>query len=582
VLVDIAGRVRKSGDTMTGSLTMGQNDIIADTAQSAARASRWLYMFPDAGGKAVGWLRDGGVVGRWLLAPFAGTAARPARFVTAIRDSMRAPLAIERSGKTTVRLSSQGLQSLSDDLASTAWRGGDRAVLLRPGRQFNRAVMQDGDKTIYEARQLLGGYRLDAAIAEGEGIHFVFGLGQSNRGGGSGNAGPPPFAETPYPRHVLAFSNESGGTYVDYYGNTHSENSGAGIPNDLAPLFLALDVGPASHDQAYGLSPTIMTSTAIEALARASGGIGLPKITFAQWRGSTGLDQFQPGDPYNLYENALEGARRARHVADTYALPIAKADIFFTQGENGPFTGYAALLSGIITDYKAGIQSALGLSAPPHFFFEQINQSSLSSETATGVEIDQRQVAISNFGAGVTCVGPMYHMPLFNQGSANIHLDNTGRMMMGELDALAAGIVHAGGNFAPLGLNVVAVRTGAQVDINFSNMPGLAALHADSDWVPTVPNLGFNAFMASDGAPLTINSATVLDADTVRLTLSANPGAPVTINYARDNSNPQTTWARGRGLIYVDSGTPSPIAASHGAPATIRHYSLRFQITSAS
>jgi hypothetical protein len=412
-------------------------------------------------------------------------------------------------------------------------------------------------------------------------VHFVFGLGQSNRGGGSGNAGPPPFAQTPYPRHVLAFAKEDGSSYVDYYGNTAAENTTAGLPNSLAPLFLSIDVAPASHDQAYGLSPTIMTSTAIEALARVNGGIGLPKITFAQWRGSTGADDFQPGDVYNLYENAIEGASRARHVADAYGLPVSRADIFFTQGENGPFTGYAALLEGLITSYTTGIQSALGLGTAPHFYFQQTNQSSSASEFASGVELDQRQVAIDNLGDGVTCVGPMYHLPLFNQGSTNIHADNLGRMMMGEMDALAARTVAAGSEFQPLGLNVAAVRTGAQVDINFSSMPGLAILHADTDWVPTVANLGFVAALASDGTALTINSAAVLDADTVRLTLSANPGAPVRIDYARDNNNAQTTWARGRGLIYVDSGVASPIAAAHGAPATIRHYCLRFRVTSA-
>jgi hypothetical protein len=581
VLVSIAGKVAKAGDSMTGELDMESNAVVANTDQTAARPSRWLHLFKDAAGSAVGWLRDGSIVGRGLLVPFVGTPERPRRFVAGLRDTWRLPIAVERSGKTALRLTPSALGLLADDLAATGWRGPDRGNFILPGLRFNRALMQDADKTIYGARQSMGGYRLGTAVAEAAGVHYVFGLGQSNRGGGSGNAGPPPFAQTPYPRHVLAFAKEDGSSYVDYYGNTAAENAVAGLPNALAPLFLSIDLAPASHDQAYGLSPTIMTSTAIEALARVNGGIGLPKITFAQWRGSIGADDFQPGDVYNLYENAIEGASRARHVADAYGLPVSRADIFFTQGENGPFTGYAALLEGLITSYTTGIQSALGLGTAPHFYFQQTNQSSSASEFASGVELDQRQVAIDNLGDGVTCVGPMYHLPLFNQGSTNIHADNLGRMMMGEMDALAARTVAAGSEFQPLGLNVAAVRTGAQVDINFSSMPGLAILHADTDWVPTVANLGFVAALASDGTALTINSAAVLDADTVRLTLSANPGAPVRIDYARDNNNAQTTWARGRGLIYVDSGVASPIAAAHGAPATIRHYCLRFRVTSA-
>lgn len=570
------------GGTVDGPIIMGQNPITADTNQTAARPSRWLHLFADGANRAVGWLRNGFVAATGLLVPFAGTAQRPRRFVAGWRDDRRAVIAIERSGRTTLRHSPTGLGVLGDDFAGTTWRGSDRVLNLRPGVRFARATMQDADKTVYDVRQQRGGYRLPTAVADGAGIDLVIGLGQSNRGHGSGNAGPPPFNQTPYPRHVLAFANISNFSFVDFYGNILAESTAAGLATNLVPLFQFIDLAPARHPQNYALSPTTMTATAMEALARQNGNPGPPKITFANWRGSTAANDFEPGDIYFLYENVIESCRRAKQVAAAYGFTVPKAHLFFTQGEAGPTSGYATVLGSLIDSYKAGIQAAIGSASAPHFYFNQINQSQTVSESATGVELDQRQVAINRLGAGVTCVGPMYQFRLFDQGAVNIHIDNLGRMMMGELEALVARLVEAGTTFSPVGLSVAAVRTGAQIDVNFSNLPGLATLIADGDWVPTVPNLGFVAALASDGSALTINSAVILDADTVRITLSANPGAAVRLDYARDNSNAQTLWARGRGLLYVNSGVASPIAAANGGPATIRHYCLRFRITTAS
>lgn len=106
-------------------------------------------------------------------------------------------------------------------------------------------------------------------------------------------------------------------------------------------------------------------------------------------------------------------------------------------------------------------------------------------------------------------------------------------------------------------------------------MPG-AQLMIDTDRVPDPLTLGYRAYLASSGAALTINTAEIVGTNVVRLTLSADPGAPVRVEYARDTGDTLDTWARGRGLIYVDSRVRSPFA-EFGTPKTIRHYALRMR-----
>ena len=191
------------------------------------------------------------------------------------------------------------------------------------------------------------------------------------------------------------------------------------------------------------------------------------------------------------------------------------------------------------------------------------------------VEQEQLAVARARFGLGVTLTGPMYQQPL----SDSIHADNLGRMMGGEVDALAYHwAVTKGEDFHPLWPVAGGVtRTGTEVRVPFALPLGTSALRIDDDWVLTVPDAGF--IWTDDGAGVGIASVAI-DGTEVVITLDGDPGVTTseTLEYAIFNAPDDTGWASGRGLIYADSGQPSVYyRRGFAVPPTIRHYSVRFK-----
>jgi hypothetical protein len=610
----LAEKFDKAGGTYTGPVDHGDHDVTVGVPEPDARASAWAFPIVGADGRRMGVRKDGTLVGKRLRGlpnplgresrhaipfedalgrviasilrsgrfwgrgidimpePEAKDRARRFRFgitATAFNGYTRLLLGFDSLGKIIARLSPQSIEHLTDDAAAriTSWRGSDHVANVRVGSSVLRGLMTDGDGVPYDALQTRNGFRLTSAVADGSGVDLIIRVGQSNAGGGSGATGTAALRKVRYPRHVLGLADGSGAPWVDWYGNTDGEGG-------LAPIYRNLDFAPAYHALA-GVSPTICAANAVVALARAGGRRVNPQVCITSWRGGTGAADFEPGDPYYLYENAIEAARRARQAGGWYGLPVATTRIIWTQGENGPFSGYAALFGTLIDSYRSGIQSALGLSSPPSFYFNQINQA--ADDVATGVELDQRQVAIDRAGTGVTCVGPMYQFPLLEQDGINIHTSDLGRTMQGELEAL----VFSLSGFKPVGQSVTATRAGAVVTLTYADLPADGQLRVDADWVATVTALGFKVTRQSNGSAVSINSAVVSGTNQIVITLAVDPGGIVRVDYARDTDNPQALWSGGRGLVYVDSGVASPIAGANGAPATIRHYALRMRVTTA-
>jgi hypothetical protein len=611
---DIGLKFDKAGGEITGDVDLSDNDLTTAIPEPEGRASGFAWAVKDEDGKRLGvrksgwWtgkgidalpdrparasrhaapvydgigrviasvLRSGWLWARGLEVPVVKSpSGRATRQLTGIvsedpRGSRKLLLGFQSDGRMIGRMSRVSLDTLSDDLTATSWRGTDQVAFVRQGATALRGIMTDGDGVAYDALQARGGYRLNSAVADGTGVDLILRVGQSNAGGGSGTAGPAALRKVRYPRHVIGLSNIYGGAGVDWYGAT----TGEGGP---APIYQNIDFASAVHTAGYGLSPTICTATGVVALARAKGQRVNPQACVTSWRGGTDAAQFEPGDPYFLYENLIEGAKRARQAAGWYGLPIATPRIVWTQGENGPFTGYAALFGTLIDSYRTGIQSALGLASPPPFYFNQINQA--ADDVATGVELDQRQVAIDRAGTGVTCVGPMYQFPLLEQVGINIHTSDLGRTMQGELEALVFSLP----GFKAVGQSVTATRSGAVVTLTYADLPADGQLRVDADWIATVAALGFKVTRQSNGSSVAINSAVVSGTNQIVITLATDPGGIVRVDYARDTDNPQALWAGGRGLVYVDSGVASPIAGANGAPSTIRHYALRMRVNTTS
>lgn len=97
-----------------------------------------------------------------------------------------------------------------------------------------------------------------------------------------------------------------------------------------------------------------------------------------------------------------------------------------------------------------------------------------------------------------------------------------------------------------------AVRSGATIDLTVTHNGGTALQ------VPYAGDItGFRASTSSTfGTLLTISSAVVLDATTIRLTLSADPGAPVYVDYQWGNPGATTTPLDANGFI---PGVTNPV-----------------------
>lgn len=530
------------------------------------RATRYMAAFVDAAGKVgVAITRDARLfsAGLDIFRP-ADRRRRATRYVGGMGDSKGGmAVGVERDGRVDLRISDRGLARLADDFGlADGWRGTEQRAFVRVGRKFMRAMMTDSRGMIYDAVQRRDG-RLATAIAATGVPEINPVVGQSNAGYGSGNADNlTPFQTTDSPNHILSLVQPDGsGLRADWYGD------------NVADLSVFTDLAPSRHYPNYALSPSVLQNQARVALDRAARRATPPLLSFASWRGSYPAGNFLPGAGFYLYERTMDALAQGKANFARYGMPGAICrNIFWIQGEAGPYP-YADIFGDVIAAYVTGARAAMAQDFDPHFYFVQVNQQ--ANLAATGVELDQRSVATARVGDGVTCIGPMYQCQLFDQGEGDIHADDIGRMMVAELRALATSVVERGGIFRPLGLTTSLTRTGAQIDVTYQNMPG-AQLMVDTDHVPDPGTRGYRAYIAASGAPLTISAADIVGTDIVRLTLAADPGEPVRVDYARDTGATLSQWARGRGQIYVDSRVPSPFA-EFGTPQTIRHYALRMR-----
>lgn len=528
------------------------------------RATRYMTAFVDGAGKVgVAITREARLftAGLDIFRP-ADRRRRATRYIGGFGDqSGGVAVGVERDGRVDMRISDRGLTRLADDFGvADGWRGAEQRAFVRVGRTLMRAMMTDGRGMIYDAVQRRNG-RLATAIAATGVPEINPVVGQSNAGYGSGNVDNlTPFQTTDSPNHILSLVQPDGsGLRADWYGDS------------AADLSVFSDLAPSRHYGNYALSPSVLQNQARVALDRAARRTTPPLLSFASWRGSYPAGNFLPGAGFYLYERTMDALRQGKANFARYGMTGAVCrNIFWTQGEAGPYP-YADIFGQIITAYVTGARAAMGQSFDPHFYFVQVNQQ--ANLAATGVELDQRSVAAAR--AGVTCVGPMYQCQLFDQGAGDIHADDVGRMMVAELRALATSIVEAGGTFRPLGLTTTLARSGAQIDITYPNMPA-SQLMIDTDRIPDPGTLGYRAYLAETGAPLTISTAEIVGTNIVRVILAADPGGPVRVDYARDTGDTLNTWARGRGQIYVDSRVHSPFS-EYGAPKTIRHYALRMR-----
>jgi hypothetical protein len=448
----------------------------------------------------------------------------------------------------------------------TLWRGGDFVTNIAANALGLVGDVTDGDGFSAPALQLhRGGYGLPTSVALpiDNVFEIVVGVGQSNMGDGA-VANSASLGVTAYRHHVLAPSGAAGDVISTY---------GADAPFTVDNR---ADFGPARHSVGFDISWTLASLDAFIGMRRRA---GLGHGTFghvAMWRGSTVTNDFLAGKAFALFENTQRLVENMTASARRYGMVPEVRTIYWAQGEAGAGSGlnmYVELWQ-VIQDYRAMVRAVTGQTYDPEFLILQTSQNSLGVGNPADSDAQRFQAQTR---AGVRMVGPSYHLPFFNQGATNIHYNDTGKLMAADLAAL----FRDNPSIEALGVSAVYARSGATVTITFSNMPGVGGLLVDADWVPNVANLGFRVLAANYVTVLAISSVAVTAANVITITLAADPGAQVVVQYGSFTSNPQSTWSGGRGLIYQSSGVPAQMSkAIAGTPAVIRHYLIRlFEIT---
>ncbi|NEX45178.1 hypothetical protein [Pseudotabrizicola algicola] len=495
------------------------------------------------------------------------------------------PFLASGDGKTMIGIREDGIdiamsQEMLDRIGGGAGAGGytDPAIFLGSGRRvFN---VRAGNDYTYATTQLPDGYVSDivqvvdretAIPVSALPLRHVAVTGQSNAGAGPGPAGQPPVAGTLVKDFVLRAN-----------ADDYASGSTLRLPGGANDFVSASEPRLANQAQA----PMAMIGYAMHMLDRRAGREIPGAIISTAWQGGQTIDKFfpgvfpsAPGSESPLYENLYAQIANAALVAAAPYSRSVEHNIFYIQGEGDTnFTSYLAQMTDYIEDVLPTFAAVASGGATPHFFLYQTQTGTAASIAAMGSGNAQLQVARDFLGAGVTLIGPMYQGPVHD----NIHHNNPARMMMGEIAALAYEWVRIKGQvFNPLWQVAGGVtRSGAVITIPLQLPPGTSALSFDTDWVADIVDKGF-WYSDDSGSPPAMSTVTISGTNIV-VTLAANPGSATgkTIGYGTKKTTETAGWASSRGLVYADTGIPSPYhGLGYAVPPTIRHYLCRFTET---
>ncbi|MEL2204095.1 hypothetical protein V9Z78_26925, partial [Klebsiella pneumoniae] len=433
------------------------------------------------------------------------------------------------------------------------------------GDEYNTASVLDKSSRTFDARQLSDGVQdtlvMAAPLATAIRIALVYGQSNAGLGGSTGRI----IDTAPWAFSAWGFAGVNGSSQQ---GTVHLS------PASLTDFVPALDYSAAQ-------SPAICSAYGITQRNAELGRDDPGYIAATAWHGSQPISSFYPNaqSGYWNYENAVTFLQRASAIAVEYGRTAILDVMQWIQGEAGP-TGrdnYATQLDDLFTTILPGFKAATGQADNVQVAIWQTNM----SKAASGENYaSQGQWDVANNRADCYLAGPMYQFKLGDEpgtGPSTVHTGPEGRLMLGETYADVYSSIVDKGAWKPV-QPVSAVLTGNVVDITFEGTPldafG-AKLAIDSDWVPDTLNHGFSF----PGA--TITAVEITGAKTVRLTLSAAPGASNrTLRYAIDAFDDVTYWPTRRGNLMVETDRKS-WWNSQGVniPRNVRHYAIRFEIT---
>lgn len=427
------------------------------------------------------------------------------------------------------------------------------------------ATVRDAEGRSFDARQRVTGAQSTLVIDDASNpMDMILLMGQSNAG--EGGAGGVLFSTAAYPFGVFQLAGLTNGAA----GGTTPISAAA--YTDIIPAF---DTAGAAGVR--GQWPATMISFALQDFNAATGRRESGVIEGTSWEGSQPLASFFPfatSGKYN-YENAVEILKAAKAAAALYGRTI-RVTLVFIQGEAGPSgrTTYGNLLGiaggNLLDTILPGLQTAAGMAAAPKVVLVQTNVPQGASENYACM--GQYDVAQARADTVLAC--PMYQLPFYDTA----HQTPLGRMMMGAPIAEAVAAVNDGIDWKPVQI-ASAVRSGVNIDLTYEGtvFDQGYALAADSDWVPTVANLGFAPY-STGGA--TLSSATITGKNTVRLTFGTAPAAGTVVAYATGANNANTGWAFRLGNLMVQTARRDPFhKRGFAVPERVRHYAIRQEIT---
>lgn len=438
---------------------------------------------------------------------------------------------------------------------------GDTVRDLSQGTVLQRAVVTDSFGQTYPVVQPVTQTVAAAnatALVQCDMAVLDLWYGQSNAGyGGVGNAS----LETTklFPHHAVSFT-----------AGRSSSNPAATAPSSLVDFF-------AAQNSSSAVPMGCVTSVFASRLLDMREGRNRLFVGRADWQGAQPLETFEKGT--QVYANALISVQGARDSLRKYGIGL-KVVVNFVQGENRAtaLEQYPAKLAGLIATMRADIRALTG--AEPAFVFWQTN----SGDTSTGSFSEptakyHRQVAEQFMGSSAVMAGPMYQLPI----SDDIHCNEIGRLMQGELLALIKQQIERTGTFRPL-MPAAASRSGAVVTLDLALPTGGKPVTLDSDWIGAIAagtaNAGFT-FTDDSGAPPAIASVAVSGPAQIKVTLAAVPtGGNQKLRYGLDALDlTDDGFASCRGLVYSSSGVSSPFhERGRAVPADIRHYLIRCEV----
>lgn len=409
-----------------------------------------------------------------------------------------------------------------------------------------------------------------AMIEEATGpIQLMISMGDSKEAGGSGGGWVPPDPvqnlSAPYPHQALMLS---------YPGIRATPGEFVFDPNAANDLVPAHEVSMPGETQGTGSMRWLIQQEI------AAGERRVTRAYLSAGKSGSALAGLVSGT--QPYINMMLALEKFVALAAKYGRTV-ECDVFLKEGTNDQKQRDAAYVFGMMTAQRNSMMTDIvartGQSRDPRFF---VSVTESTSDNRVGnpnpnnindIALGQLQLA-ENYSNVYLTTCPYYFVGdcAFVDG---IHNRNPGYVLDGECLAEAERVVAANGSWK--GFRVKAVtRSVATIDVEFysDNLTGPLVIDTTTRAAATFGDTvnGFTV-RTTGGAPLGINGIAVISGQfKIRITLSADPGAQVDVDYA---------WTVGPGATQM-AGTwgnvrdSAAIASNVGSVGTRAHWALPF------